>query len=285
MAEITRFAPSPTGYLHLGHAYSAWVGWHAARTSGGQFLVRIEDIDGPRCRPEYEAAIFEDLGWLGLDWAPTVWRQSARVPAYQAAIDHLRAMGLLYPCFCTRTSIRRELAAMTHAPHGPEGPLYPGTCRGRSDADRAQRIAAGQPHSWRLNTEKAAALVGPLTWYDKQAGIQAAEAHRLGDVMLVGKDRPAAYHLSVVVDDAAQGITRVTRGLDLFGATHIHRLLQALLGLPTPEYHHHRLLVDNSGTRLAKRADAYSLRRYRQDGLSPADVWALAEVEKGEDPP
>lgn len=278
MAEITRFAPSPTGLLHLGHAYSAWVGWQAARDGGGRFSVRIEDIDGPRCRPEYEAAIFEDLAWLGLDWHPEVWRQSDRIPAYTQAVERLRGQGLLYPCFCSRTSIRRELAAMANAPHGPEGPLYPGRCRGLSAAERSDRIAAGEAHAWRLDTGAATARVGRLTWWDRRAGEQSADPASLGDVMLVGKDRPAAYHLSVVVDDAAQEITLVTRGRDLFHATHIHRLLQALLDLPVPRYHHHRLVRDDAGTRLAKRADAFALRRYREQGLAPADVWARAGV-------
>ena len=271
---VTRFAPSPTGYLHLGHAYSAWVGWRTARDAGGRFLLRIEDIDIGRCRPEFEATIFEDLTWLGLDWDGPVWRQSERMPAYAAALDRLQAMGLLYPCFCSRKEIREEIARIASAPHGPDGPLYPGTCRRLSADERRRRLAAGVPHVLRLDVAAAAAMAGPLAWDDREAGRQAARPDTLGDAVLARRDLATSYHLSVVVDDAAQGVTLVTRGLDLFHATHLHRLLQALLELPVPTYRHHRLLTDAAGQRLAKRSDAVSIRAMRQAGRMPADVWA-----------
>jgi glutamyl-Q tRNA(Asp) synthetase len=269
---VTRFAPSPTGLLHIGHAYSAWVGWRAARQAGGRFLLRIEDIDEGRCRPEFEAAIREDLAWLGLDWDGPVWRQSERLPVYAAALERLRAMGVLYPCFCTRKDIQAEIARIGSAPHGPDGPLYPGTCRGLSEAERAARLAAGVPHALRLDVAKAAALAGPLTWHDREAGRRQASPEMLGDAVLARKDLATSYHLSVVVDDAAQGVTLVTRGLDLFHATHLHRLLQALLCLPEPDYLHHRLLTDAAGARLAKRTDAASIRALRQAGRAPAEA-------------
>jgi glutamyl-Q tRNA(Asp) synthetase len=269
---VTRFAPSPTGLLHIGHAYSAWVGWRAARQAGGRFLLRIEDIDEGRCRPEFEAAIREDLAWLGLDWDGPVWRQSERLPVYAAALERLRAMGVLYPCFCTRKDIQAEIARIGSAPHGPDGPLYPGTCRGLSEAERAARLAAGVPHALRLDVAKAAALAGPLAWLDRDAGRRQACPELLGDAVLARKDLATSYHLSVVVDDAAQGVTLVTRGLDLFHATHLHRLLQALLDLPEPDYLHHRLLTDAAGARLAKRTDAASIRALRQAGRTPAEA-------------
>jgi len=265
---ITRFAPSPSGLLHLGHAYSAWVGWQAARSANGQFLLRIEDIDPDRCRPDYEAAIFEDLGWLGLDWDGPVLRQSERLPLYKAALERLSAHGLIYPCFCSRREIRAEIARLGQAPHGPDGPLYPGTCRRLDPADRDARLSQGQPHALRLDVALATGLTGPLDWHDRDAGVQAARPELLGDVILYRKDSPASYHLCVVVDDAAQGVTLVTRGRDLFHATHLHRLLQALLGYPVPRYHHHGLITDEAGQRLAKRSDAASLRALRESGCS-----------------
>jgi glutamyl-Q tRNA(Asp) synthetase len=273
---VARFAPSPTGLLHLGHAYSAWVGWRAARAAGGRFLLRIEDIDADRCRPEFEDAICEDLAWLGLDWDGPVWRQSARMPEYAAALERLQGMGLLYPCFCSRKDIRAEIARIAGAPHGPDGPLYPGTCRRLGAAERAARLAAGVPHALRLDvaraSARASARAGPLTWHDRAAGRQRARPETLGDAVLARRDLATSYHLSVVVDDAAQGVTLVTRGLDLFHATHMHRLLQALLGLPEPEYLHHRLLTDAAGQRLAKRTDAASIRALREAGRTPAEV-------------
>jgi len=276
---ICRFAPSPTGHLHLGHAYSAWIGWAAARAAGGTFLLRLDDIDAARCRPEYAAAIEEDLAWLGLDWDGPVRRQSDHLADYAAALARLEALDVVYPCFCSRKEIRAEVAAMAAAPHGPDGPLYPGTCRGHDPAERAARKAAGQPWSLRLDAAAAARLTGPLTWSEASQGTVSVDPAVNGDVMLARKDAPASYHLSVVVDDAAQGVSLITRGEDLRHATHVHRTLQALLALPEPGYAHHRLIADETGTRLAKRADSFAIRRYREAGERPADVWARCGVE------
>ncbi|MBX6321416.1 MAG: tRNA glutamyl-Q(34) synthetase GluQRS [Rhodospirillaceae bacterium] len=273
---VTRFAPSPTGYLHLGHAHSALAGWTAARRAGGRFLLRIEDIDRGRCRPAFEEAICEDLAWLGLDWERPVRRQSEHMDDYRAALARLEALGVLYPCFCTRKQIRVEIAAAGHAPHGTEGPPYPGTCRGLGEGERRARLAEGRDHALRLDVARALALVGPLTWRDVRAGTVAAEPARLGDVVLARKDVATSYHLAVTVDDALQGVTLVTRGEDLFAATHMHRLLQALLGLPVPDYDHHPLLRDADGRRLAKREGAPTLRALRAAGRSPAEVRAMA---------
>jgi glutamyl-Q tRNA(Asp) synthetase len=273
---VTRFAPSPTGYLHLGHAHSALLGWRIARAAGGRFLLRIEDIDRGRCRPEYTAAIFEDLAWLGLDWEEPVRRQSEHLADYRAALERLEAQGLLYPCFCTRTTIQAEVAAAAAAPHGADAPPYPGTCRVLPAAEQARRRAAGHSFALRLDMAKAAARTGPLSWADEEAGPVAADPARHGDVVLARKDTPTSYHLSVTLDDALQGVTLVTRGNDLFAATDIHRLLQALLGLPTPRYRHHALLTDAGGRRFAKRDASLTLRALREQGRSPAEVRALA---------
>jgi len=274
MTVVTRFAPSPTGLLHLGHAHAALFAWHAAKD--GLCLLRIEDIDIARCRPEFEAAIEEDLTWLGLEWERPVRRQSAQMADYGAALGRLEAAGLLYPCFCTRKEIRDEIARAGRAPHGPEGPLYPGTCRALAPAERQARVAGGEPHALRLDVARAGALAGPLTWRDRARGEIAADPATLGDVVLARKEVPASYHLTVTLDDAVQGVTLVTRGEDLFHASHIHRLLQALLGLPVPEWHHHGLLTDEAGARLAKRHDALSIRHLRETGKSPAEVRAMA---------
>jgi glutamyl-Q tRNA(Asp) synthetase len=276
---VTRFAPSPTGHLHLGHAYSALFAARAARAAGGRFLLRIEDIDRARCRPEYTDAIFDDLAWLGLAWEQPVRRQSAHFADYRAALARLEARGLLYPCFCTRAEIAAEIAAAGAAPHladGPEGPLYPGTCRRLDAAQRADRIARGDGYALRLDCAKASAEAGPLAWHDRGRGGQRAAPERLGDVVLARKDIPASYHLAVTVDDHLQGVTLVTRGEDLFAATHVHRLLQALLDLAVPEYQHHRLLADAAGKRFAKRDRALTLRALRAAGRTPAEVRALA---------
>lgn len=281
---ITRFAPSPTGLLHLGHAYSAWTGWAAARRAAGTFLLRIEDIDTARCRAEFEAAIFEDLAWLGLDWAPTVMRQTDRRAAYAAALDRLSDLGVLYPCFCSRKEIQAEVAAMSRAPHGPDGPLYPGTCRALDPAERAERIAAGEPHALRLDAATAAARTGPLTWHEVEEGDVTVDPGVNGDVVLARKEVATSYHLSVVVDDADQGITRVTRGRDLIHATHVHRLLQALLGLPVPRWHHHHLLLDDEGRKLAKRRGSPALSERREageDGLMLARQLRLQHLRVG----
>ena len=259
---VTRFAPSPTGRLHLGHAYSAILSHDFARSRGGRFLLRIEDIDGTRSRPEHVETIIADLAWLGLAWDGEVLRQSARLPAYARVLDRLRDMGLLYRCYCTRAEIA---AASLSAPHGAE-PLYPGTCRAlvQHHPDR--------PHCWRLDMAKAVARTGPLTWQD-HAALIAADPLSAGDVVLARKDAPASYHLAVTIDDAWQGVTDVVRGQDLFAATHVHRLLQALLDLPTPAYHHHALLTGPDGVRLAKRHGAPALADLRDSG---GDGLALA---------
>ena len=273
---VTRFAPSPTGLLHLGHAHSALFAWTLAKRHGGRFLLRIEDIDGPRCRPEFEEAILEDLAWLGLDWESPVLRQSDRLPIYWTALDRLEDRGLVYPCFCTRKEIQAEIAQAPSAPHGPDGPLYPGTCRLLTAETQESRISAGDSFALRLDAAKAQEAVGTLTWNDVAHGVQTACPERHGDVVLARKDIATSYHLSVVLDDAEQGVSLVTRGEDLFPATHVHRLLQALLGLPIPRWHHHGLITDSSGERLAKRNDALSIRALRETGKTPAEVRALA---------
>lgn len=274
MSETTRFAPSPSGYLHLGHAFAALFAARAAGP-GGRFLLRFEDIDRQRCKVEYERAIEEDLSWLGLSWERPAWRQSEHQAEHLAALEKLKQQGLLYPCFCTRRDIQAEIAAAGAAPHGPDGPLYPGTCRQLSASQRQEKIAAGLDHAWRLDVERAAQQAGRLLWFDLARGESLARPERLGDAVLARKDLSVAYHLAVVVDDAAQGISLVTRGEDLYEATHLHRLLQALLGLPVPRWHHHRLILDDKGQRLAKRNDALSLRQLRADGKSPAELLSI----------
>ncbi|TPG15527.1 tRNA glutamyl-Q(34) synthetase GluQRS [Sphingomonas oligophenolica] len=260
-ACVTRFAPSPTGLLHEGHAYSAILAHDIARETGGRFLLRIEDIDGTRSRPDHVDAILADLAWLGLTWDDVVF-QSARLDLYAAAIDRLRRRGLVYPCFCTRAAITASLSA----PHGSEGPAYPGTCRVLTPDERGARMA--EAHCWRLDLAQALDAVPPgLRWHDAIAGEVVADPTPQGDVILARKDAPASYHLAVTVDDAAQGVTDIVRGVDLFAATHVHRLLQALLDLPTPRYHHHPLLTDTNGERLAKRRGAPSLAALREGGV------------------
>ena len=273
--EITRFAPSPTGRLHLGHAFSALVAFEAAQASGGTFLLRIEDTDQGRSRPEYEQAIFDDLHWLGLSWPAPVMRQSERGPAYEQALASLKARGLTYPCFCTRKEIEAEFRASIAAPHGPDGPLYPGTCRALSQQEAEARVAASESHAVRLNMDAALnTLVSPLIFRERGMAI-AATTEIFGDVVLARKDAVASYHLAVVVDDAAQGITLVTRGEDLLPSTHVHRLLQELLNLPVPAYAHHQLICDETGKRLAKRHDALSLETMRAEGATPESIHAL----------
>ncbi|CAA9229395.1 MAG: Glutamyl-Q tRNA(Asp) synthetase [uncultured Craurococcus sp.] len=277
MPVTTRFAPSPTGLLHLGHAHAALMAWSAARRAGGRFLLRVEDIDGTRCRAEYGAAIIEDLAWLGLDWDGEVRVQSRHMAEYRAALDRLAARGLLYPCFCTRADIAREVAAAGQAPHGPDGPLYPGTCRRLPPGMRAARMAAGEPYALRLDMAAALALApADLSCEEMGEGRLRCEPAQFGDAVLARKEVPASYHLCVTHDDALQGVTLVTRGEDLKPATHLHRLLQVLLGWPEPRYAHHRLLTDAAGRRLAKREGAPSLRALREAGRSPAEVRALA---------
>jgi len=272
---VTRFAPSPTGYLHLGHVYSALKAEAVARQGGGRFILRIEDIDATRCRPEFEAAIHEDLAWLGLTWETPVRRQSEHMADYAAALTALSAQGLLYPCFCTRAEIAREIAQAPSAPHGPDGALYPGTCRHLSGAERSRRLEAGDAYALRLDVAAAMARTGPLCWTDETAGRIAATPAMFGDVVLARKETPTSYHLAVTLDDHIQGVTLVTRGTDLFHATHIHRLLQALLGLRTPLYRHHGLLAGDDGRRFAKRDRSLTLRALREAGRTPEDVRAM----------
>jgi len=270
--SATRFAPSPTGYLHRGHAFSALTAFDAARRLGGRFVLRIEDIDHTRCRREFEAAIFDDLAWLGLDWETPVLRQSEHMVDYLAALEQLRAAGLVYRCFATRKEIAE---AMLSAPHAVlevyRGAPLPA-------AEEAARLAAGEPFAWRLNLTAAEAAAGSLSFFEagegpagEQGGISASPGSA-GDVVLARKDVGVAYHLAVVVDDARQQITDVVRGQDLFEATHVQRLLQALLGLPAPRYHHHRLIAGANGDRLSKREGAHALRALRASGVTPADV-------------
>jgi len=276
LPPVTRFAPSPTGRLHLGHAYSALFAHSLAKAAGGRFLLRIEDIDQGRCRAEFEGAIYDDLAWLGLDWEGPVRRQSEHLDSYRAALDRLVAEELVYPCFCSRKEIQVEIARAASAPHGPEGPLYPGICREIAGDARSARIAAGAPYALRLDAAKAGRQAGPLAWRDIERGSFAVNPEILGDVVLGRRDAPAGYHLAVTVDDHLQGVSLVTRGEDLLPATHIHRLLQALLGLSVPAWHHHRLVTNEKGERLAKRDQAASIAALRAGGHTPAQVRALA---------
>jgi glutamyl-Q tRNA(Asp) synthetase len=332
LSAVTRFAPSPTGYLHLGHAFSALFAYENARRAGGRFLLRIEDIDPLRCKPEFTSAIFEDLRWLGLTWEEPVRRQSEHMPDYTAALDRLRGMGVLYPCFCTRREIAEEAAGAGRAPHGvceahpstkavvspsrlregsgvggeathpnvqdrealqtPRPPsippasgrdaapaLYPGTCRHLLESERREKLAQHGAANWRLDSAKASTITGALTWRDQERGVIAARPEDFGDVVLARKDVPTSYHLSVTVDDHRQGVTLVTRGEDLFRATDIHRLLQALLGFGVPEYLHHPLLTDDSGRRYAKRDKPLTLRAMRAAGVTPEEIrLKLAEI-------
>lgn len=276
-----RFAPSPTGRLHLGHAFSALTIWDAVQAADGRFLLRIEDIDASRARLEFEAAIYDDLRWLGLSWPEPVLRQSANLPAYAAALSRLTAMGLTYHCTCTR----RDILSVMDDPQegGPDGLVYPGTCRAGHDP--------AKPFAVRLKMAEAVAAAGPLTFTEigegpgGETGAIAIDpdwmVETAGDIVLARKDTPTSYHLSVVVDDAAQGVTHVTRGEDLFAATPIHRLLQKLLGLPAPVYRHHRLIRDEAGRRLAKRADDRAISVFRDEGATPDDIRQMIGLGKG----
>ncbi len=259
---LTRFAPSPTGDLHLGHAYSAVLAHDAARAVGGTFLIRIDDIDSGRSREAHVGASLADLAWLGIDWDCDPVRQSARIAQYAAALDSLRARGLVYPCFCTRA----DIAASLSAPHGPSGAIYPGTCRDLSAAGRERRMA-DEPHCWRLDMARASARVCDLTWDEQGQGARVADPASHGDIVLARKDAPASYHLASTYDDAMMGVTHVIRGADLIASTDLHRLLQALLDLPTPLYRHHALLCGPDGRRLAKRDAAASLASLRAAGI------------------
>jgi len=259
---LTRFAPSPTGELHLGHAYSAVLAHETARAANGRFRIRIDDIDGSRSREEFVAASLADLDWLGIDRDGEPVRQSAHLGAYGAALEDLRGRGLVYPCFCTRADIAASLAA----PHGPSGAIYPGTCRSLSGAERERRLAE-ELHCWRLDMARAVALAGDLRWEEAGQGTRVADPLAHGDVVLARKDAPASYHLASTLDDAAMGVTHVIRGADLIASTDVHRLLQALLGLPTPLYRHHAIVCGADGKRLAKRDAAASLASLREAGV------------------
>jgi glutamyl-Q tRNA(Asp) synthetase len=283
-ALICRFAPSPNGYLHLGHALSALMNFDLARAAGGRFLLRIEDVDRARCRSAFETAIYEDLAWLGIAWDGPVERQSEHLDEYRAALTRLAADGLVYPSFESRAEIAALVAAAPATwPHDPDGaPLYPGSAAALSRSERDRRIAAGKPYALRLDTvaavERALACASPLTWSetgsgpDGETGSVAAAPARWGDVVLGRKEAPSSYHLAVVVDDARQGVTHVMRGRDLFWSTSVHRLLQALLGLPAPLYHHHRLVLDAGGHKLSKSTQATALRALRRDGVTAAEI-------------
>ncbi len=312
---VTRFAPSPTGLLHLGHAYAAIFAHDLAREHDGRFLLRIEDIDTTRCRPEFEEQVYDDLAWLGLHWDQPVRRQSDHLALYRSKLEELSGRGLLYPCFCTRREIAEEIERMPSAPHGPEGPVYPGTCRMLSLAERDKRLDEGMPHAWRLNIEAAlerfqekwarfsvrkhdqtrnlehfhesnnlgnalasSSVSSTLSFIETGRGAQGeqgkirVEPHLFGDIVLGRKDLGISYHLAVTLDDHLQGVTVVTRGEDLFDATHVQRLLQELLGLDVPAYHHHRLIRHETGRRLAKRDKDLTIKALRTAGASPGDI-------------
>jgi glutamyl-Q tRNA(Asp) synthetase len=280
-ALVFRFAPSPNGFLHLGHALSALMNFDMAQARGGRFLLRIEDIDGTRCRPEYEQAIYGDLAWLGLSWERPVRRESEHLEDYRAALAQLEAQGLLYSSFESRAEIAALMSRRAQAdwPRDPDGsPIYPGDGKALSPAERRRRMASGERYALRLDTTAAMARAGALSWTEMGAGpggetgtVKAAP-DAWGDVVLGRKETPTSYHLSVVIDDALQGVSHVVRGHDLFWATSVHRLLQALLGLPEPQYHHHRLLLDAEGRKLSKSTRATGLRELRAQGATPADI-------------
>ena len=286
---VFRFAPSPNGYLHLGHALSALLNADMARQADGRVLLRIEDIDASRCRPEYEQAVYEDLAWLGITWDGPVRRQSEHFDDYRAALAKLEAQGLVYPSFESRAEIAAMVAAREAQapwPRDPDGaPLYPGAAKDMPSDERARRLASGAPYALRLDMAAALARVDALTWQETgtgpggETGTIAADPAAWGDVVLARKDTPTSYHLAVAADDAAQGITDVVRGQDLFHATTVHRLLQALLGLPTPRYHHHRLVLDPDGRKLSKSTQATGLRELRARGLTAGDVRRLVGLD------
>jgi glutamyl-Q tRNA(Asp) synthetase len=285
MPAVFRFAPSPNGFLHLGHAYSALLNFDLARASGGRLLLRIEDIDTVRCRPEFEAAIYQDLAWLGIAWEAPVRRQSLYFADYRKAIEKLSARGLVYPSFESRAEIARLVAqreANSPWPRDPDGaPLYPGTAKLLASDERARMLSSGAPYALRLDMAAACALAGDLGWSEQgdgpagETGTVAARPQAWGDVILARKETPTSYHLCVVIDDAQQGVTEVVRGQDLFWSTSVHRLLQRLLDLPQPAYRHHRLILDNEGRKLSKSTEATGLRELRAAGATPADIRRL----------
>ena len=269
---VTRFAPSPTGRLHLGHVLAAQVAHALARQANGVFLLRHEDIDGPRVREDFYQGIEEDLKWLGLIWDGEPLRQTSRIAAYDAALASLRGKNLVYPCFCTRREIQEEWTRMGAAPQGPEAPVYPGTCRQLTNDEQQEKFHSGIAYAWRLDSGMAGETAGPLTFRDLRFGEIPVKPELLGDVVLARKDIGTAYHLAVVVDDAFQEITHVTRGDDLLPSTNVHRLLQFLLGFREPLYLHHPLVLDKQGKRLAKRSDSLAIAALRENGITPAEV-------------
>jgi glutamyl-Q tRNA(Asp) synthetase len=288
---VFRFAPSPNGHLHLGHALSALINFEMARAAGGRFILRIEDIDAARCRPEYEQSIYDDLAWLGIVWEAPVRRQSEHFEDYRAALAQLEAQGLVYPTFESRAEIAALVAERDRSggwPRDPDGaPLYPGRARDLDVVTGRRRSAAGEPHAWRLDMAAAAAAAGPLSWSETGAGpagetgtVAAFPAH-WGDVVLGRKEIPTSYHLSVVVDDARQGVTHVVRGQDLFWSSSVHRVLQALLGLPAPVYCHHRLILDTDGRKLSKSTRATALHDLRAAGAEPSDIRRIVGLPSG----
>jgi glutamyl-Q tRNA(Asp) synthetase len=283
LGVVTRFAPSPTGYLHLGHVHAAHAAWSAARQAGGSFLLRLEDIDPQRCKPAFAAAILEDLAWLGLHWDGAVRVQSGHLSEYHSVLMALAARGLAYPCFCSRADVAREAAASAAAPHAPDGaPVYPGTCRALAPDERAARVARGDLHAWRLDMAAAtAAAPRPCRFHEAGQRWVAADPAAFGDVVLGRRDAPASYHMCVTHDDAVQGVTLVTRAMDLQPATHLHVLLQRLMGWPTPGYAHHALLLGDDGVRLSKRGGAPSVRDLRLGGANVAQVFGMAGCAPG----
>jgi glutamyl-Q tRNA(Asp) synthetase len=282
---VFRFGPSPNGYLHLGHAYSALLNFDLARQEGGRFLLRIEDIDATRCRPEFETAIYEDLGWLGISWETPVRRQSEHFAAFREAVEKLSSRGLIYPAFESRAEIARLVAEREAGeawPRDPDGaPLYPGVAKSLSAQARRQLIEQGMPYALRLDMAAALTQAADLSWVEhgagpnSETGIVAARPQAWGDVILARKETPTSYHLSVVIDDALQGVTDVVRGQDLFWSTSVHRLLQFLLGIPQPAYRHHRLVLDSAGQKLSKSTRSTALRELRREGATPADIRSL----------
>jgi len=280
MPPVFRFAPSSNGHLHLGHALSALLNADMAKAVGGRLLLRIEDIDEARCRPEYEAAIYEDLIWLGIDWEEPVRRQSEHYDDYRTALTKLEAMSLVYPSFESRAEIAALVAIREPWPRDPDGaPVYPGDAKAMSPVDRVRRMASGEPYALRLDMAAAIARAGRLTWTEAGEGDVVADPAAWGDVILARKETPTSYHLAVVVDDAIQGVTDVVRGRDLFHSTSVHRLLQALLGLPAPRYRHHRLILDADGKKLSKSTAATGLRELRAQGVTPAEICRLVGLD------
>jgi len=271
-SDHTRFAPSPTGYLHLGHVFSALFAYEASKILGGELIIRIEDIDKQRSRSHFEKSIFEDLDWIGIKYRKIIRRQSEKMSDYEAAIEELDRLNLIYPCFCTRSEIQSEILRAGYAPHGIDHLVYPGTCRRLSKSEKEKRIKTNKNYAWRLDIRSAAKKIGKLSWHDIRLGNHEVPVGIIGDVVIGRKDVPSSYHLASTLDDHIQRVGLVTRGEDLVESTHIHRILQSLLGLKTPFYFHHPLILDSSGVRLSKRTRAQTIRAMKARGLSPKEV-------------